>query len=100
LFENSEKYKRDFVCVDDICKLHEKMFDVDANGIYNVGTGKPSSFYQVGHAIASKYNAEIRYVPMPENLKGQYQEYTCANLDKLNSIVDMQWTDIKDYING
>jgi hypothetical protein len=36
---------------------------------------------------------------MPENLKGQYQEYTCANLDKLNSVVDMKWTKIEDYIN-
>lgn len=100
LFENSEKYKRDFVCVEDICRLHEKMFDVDTSGIFNVGTGVPASFQSVGSAIASKYNAEIRYIKMPENLKGQYQEYTCANLNKLNSVVDMQWTTIKDYING
>ena len=37
---------------------------------------------------------------MPDSLKGQYQEYTCANLDKLNSVVDMSWTSIEDYING
>lgn len=99
LFENSEKYKRDFVCVEDICKLQEKMFDVKKSGIWNVGTGTPTSFQTIGSAIANKYNAEIRYVPMPNELKGQYQEYTCANLDKLNSVVDMQWTNIKDYIN-
>jgi len=99
LFENSEMYKRDFVCVEDVCKLHEKMFDVNAKGIFNVGTGSPTSFQTVGSAIAHKYNADIRYVPMPEKLKAQYQEYTCANLDKLNSVVDMKWTNIKDYIN-
>lgn len=99
LFENSEKYKRDFVCVEDICKLQEKMFDVDAKGIFNVGTGRPVSFQTVGSAIANKYDADIRYVSIPDNIKGQYQKYTCANLDKLNSVVDMKWKSIEDYIN-
>lgn len=100
LFDNSENYLRDFVCVNDIARLHEKMFDVKESGIYNVGTGRPISFAKVAECIAKKYNAKINTIPMPENLKGQYQEYTCANLDKLNSVVDMQWTNIEDYING
>jgi ADP-L-glycero-D-manno-heptose 6-epimerase len=100
LFENSDQYLRDFVCVDDLCKLHEKMFNVDQNGIYNAGTSKPCSFESVGRAIAKKYSADIEYIPMPENLKTQYQKYTCANLDKLNSVVEMQWTNIEDYINA
>jgi ADP-L-glycero-D-manno-heptose 6-epimerase len=99
LFENSKDFKRDFVCVEDICRLQEKMFNVDKNGIYNVGTGVAESFETVGKAIANKYNADIEYIPMPENLKLQYQSYTCANLDKLNSVVDMQWKNIEDYIN-
>jgi hypothetical protein len=37
---------------------------------------------------------------MPENIKSQYQKYTCANLTNLNSVVDMQWIKIEDYING
>lgn len=100
VFENSDKYLRDFVCVEDICRLQEKMFDVNASGIFNVGTGTATSFETVANAIANKYKAGINYIPIPENLKGQYQEYTCANLDKLNSVVDMQWTTIEDYING
>ena len=99
LFNNSNNYLRDFVCVDDICKLHEKMFDVKDSGIYNVGTGKPVSFQTVANCIAEKYGAEIKTIDMPENLKSQYQEYTCANLDKLNSIVDIEWKNIEDYIN-
>ena len=100
LFENSENYKRDFVSVEDICVLQEKMFDVKESGIWNVGTGVATSFDTVGRAIAKKYGADIRYIPMPDDLKGQYQEYTCADLTKLNSIVDMKWISIEDYINA
>jgi ADP-L-glycero-D-manno-heptose 6-epimerase len=100
VFEDSDAYLRDFVCVDDICRLHEKMFDVDQSDIFNVGTGNPVSFETVAHTIANKYNAGITYIPIPENIKSQYQKYTCANLTKLNSVVDMQWIKIEDYING
>jgi len=99
VFQLSEHYKRDFVCVEDICKVHEKMLTVDASNIYNVGTGVAESFETVAQAIAKKYNAKIKYIPIPENIKNQYQKYTCANLDKLNSVIDMDWKNIKDYIN-
>jgi ADP-L-glycero-D-manno-heptose 6-epimerase len=100
LFENSENFKRDFVSVEDICALQEKMFDVEESGVWNVGTGVATSFDTVGRTIAKKYGADIKYIPMPDALKGQYQEYTCANLDKLNSTVDIEWTNIEDYINA
>jgi ADP-L-glycero-D-manno-heptose 6-epimerase len=100
LFEGSDKYLRDFVCIDDICKLHEKMFDVDQSGVFNVGTSNPTSFETVAQTIAKKHTAGIHYIPMPDNIKSQYQEYTCADLTNLNSVVDMQWTNIEDYING
>lgn len=100
LFDGSKDFKRDFVCVEDICCLHEKMFNVNNNGIYNVGTGVAESFETVGRTIAKKYNANLEYIPMPENLKSQYQSYTCANLNKLNSVTSIQWKNIEDYING
>ena len=65
-----------------------------------VGTGNPESFETVAQAIAKKYNATINYIPIPDNIKNQYQEYTCANLNKLNSVIDMDWTSIKEYINA
>jgi ADP-L-glycero-D-manno-heptose 6-epimerase len=100
LFEDSDNYKRDFVCVEDICRVHEKMFDVDAKGIWNVGTGTATSFETVARVIAKKHNAAIEYVPMPDNLKNQYQKYTCANMELLNSTIDMKFIGIEDYING
>lgn len=99
LFENSDQYRRDFVCVEDLCTLHEKMFDVKQSGIFNAGTGKSISFETVGRTIAKKYYADIQYISIPEQLKFQYQKYTCADLTKLNSVVNMQWKSIEDYIN-
>lgn len=100
LFENSDQYKRDFVCVEDLCQLHEKMFSTNAKGIFNAGTGTATSFETVGRTIAKKYNANIEYISIPEELKSQYQKYTCANLNKLNSVIDHSWISIEDYING
>ena len=100
VFEKSDYYKRDFVCVEDICKVHEKMLKVDASDIYNVGTGNAESFENVAQTIAKKYNATINYIPIPDNIKNQYQEYTCADISKLNSVIDMEWVSIKEYINA
>jgi ADP-L-glycero-D-manno-heptose 6-epimerase len=100
LFENSDNYRRDFVCVDDVCKVHQLMFDTNTSGIWNVGTGNAVSFASVANAVANKYNATIELIPMPENLKGQYQAYTQANVDKLNSLIDIKWTSVEEYING
>lgn len=99
LFENSDQYSRDFVCVEDVCNVHEKMFNVKASDIFNVGTGRAVSFDTVGKCIAEKHRADIQYISMPENLKSQYQKYTCANLNKLNSVIQIDWIKIEDYIN-
>jgi ADP-L-glycero-D-manno-heptose 6-epimerase len=83
LFENSENYLRDFVSVEQVIKVHKHFFNVKESDIWNVGTGKPISFKDVAMEIAEKYNARIEYIPMPDSIKNQYQEYTCADLTKL-----------------
>lgn len=98
LFKNSDQYVRDFVAVEDVCKVHEKMFDVTQSGIFNVGTGNPVSFEKVAETVAAKYNAVIDYIDMPESLRSQYQSYTCADTRKLDAVIDMNWHDILDYI--
>ena len=38
---------------------------------------------------------------MPDHLKSQYQEYTCADNTKLhNAIAIRHWHTIEEYING
>ena len=100
LFEDSNNYRRDFVCVDDVCKVHEAMLDINSSDIYNVGTGRSVSFESVAQAIVNKHGGNIEYVPIPENIKSQYQEFTCAKMDKLNSVLDIDWINIEDYIHG
>lgn len=88
LFENSDKYLRDFVPVEHIVDIHQKFFNVKESGIWNLGTGRPTSFEDVARMIADKYNARIEYIPMPEHLEKQYQKYTCADLTKLNATLN------------
>lgn len=82
LFENSENYLRDFVPVEDICKTHIDFFGIKESGIWNIGTGKPKSFLDVALSIAPKDC--IEFIPMPQNLRDSYQEYTCADMTKTN----------------
>jgi ADP-L-glycero-D-manno-heptose 6-epimerase len=100
LFENSDKYLRDFIYVGDCCNIHRFMLTSKATGIFNVGTGVATSFQEIAELVAKKYNAKIEYIPMPETLKGQYQEYTCADISKLSSIVNINFTTPKEFING
>ena len=76
LFEGSDNFYRDFVCVDDI--VHLVLNNRKRSGIYDLGTSDPVSFQHVAECVAKKYNGEIEYVPFPDHLKGKYQDYTRA----------------------
>lgn len=88
LFENSQNYRRDFVPVEKVIEYHTKFFNIKESGIWNIGTGQAVSFENVARNIAVQYNAKIEYIPMPEHLKNQYQEYTCADLTKLHTTIN------------
>ncbi len=99
LFEKSEKYKRDFVSVNDVCEIHYRMLNLDCSGIYNVGTGQTTSFKDVADIIKSRSHCEIKEIPMPKELKGQYQKFTKANNSKLiEAIGDYKWETIEEYV--
>ena len=76
LFEGSDKFFRDFICVDDIIDI--VLNNEKGSGIYDLGTSNPVSFQHVAECVAEKYDGEIEYVPFPDHLKGKYQTYTCA----------------------
>lgn len=99
LFENSENYLRDFICVDDICKIHDQMLSVDESGIYNIGTGMATSFENVAKSISNKNNVPIEYIPMPEQLKSQYQKFTKADITKIQKHIDIKFKTVEEYVN-
>lgn len=76
LFEGSDKFLRDFICVDDIVDI--VLNNEKGSGIYDLGTSAPVSFQHVAECVAKKYGGEIEYIPFPDHLKGKYQTYTCA----------------------
>lgn len=81
--------QRDFVYVKDICKVicflmeHEKV-----SGLYNLGSGQARSFYDLAVAtfVAMDRMPQIEYIDMPETLRGKYQYYTKAEMQKLRSV--------------
>jgi len=100
LFKNSDQYKRDCVCVYDLVRIHEQMMEADTSGIFNLGTGTAVDVESVAKIIADKHDAKIEYIDMPDKLKGQYQEYTCADNSKLHNTIPIRnWMTVEDYIN-
>tara|TARA_B100001057_G_scaffold22028_2_gene20355 strand:+ start:984 stop:1814 length:831 start_codon:yes stop_codon:yes gene_type:complete len=100
VFEGSGKFKRDFICVEDVALMHEKMLDVDQSGIWNIGSGVATSFLQVAQVVANKYGAKIEEIPMPENIKAQYQKFTCADNDKLKKTIEHKCFSVGEWVNG
>jgi len=103
LFEGSENFHRDFIHVDDvITKFIDWMESPISWGVYNVGTGRATSFQQIAEWIAEKYNAKIEYVPMRGSIRKHYQEWTLANTTKTESNFayahDYEMTNLEDYI--
>ena len=84
IFENSENYIRDFIHVNQVLNIQFKFLLIPESGIWNIGTGKPKSF----KAVAEEIGDNIIEIPMPDNLKNSYQQYTCADLTKLNSTLN------------
>jgi ADP-L-glycero-D-manno-heptose 6-epimerase len=93
---------RDFVYVKDaveqIIYFYENM---DVSGLYNCGTGNARSWNDLIKALFTAMNIEpnIEYVDMPENLKGKYQYFTEANMDKIRATgFDHKFMSIEDGV--
>jgi ADP-L-glycero-D-manno-heptose 6-epimerase len=76
---------RDFVYVKDV--VAEILFFLDnpsKNGIYNCGTGHARSWVDLATAVFRAMGREpaIDFIEMPEELRGQYQYFTEADMAK------------------
>ena len=107
LFEGSGGYasgqqQRDFITVEDVAKVNLYFLDHrDRSGIFNVGTGRATSFNEVAAAVinacrgvegqsAATFEDHMRdgrivYMPFPPQLVGKYQSFTQADVSKLRA---------------
>ncbi|NDB79630.1 NAD-dependent epimerase/dehydratase family protein, partial [archaeon] len=93
LFEGSDRFLRDFICVDDIVNI--VLHNNEGSGIYDLGTGSPVSFQYVAELVAKKEGGKINTIPFPDHLKGKYQTYTCADMKWIG---DYKFKSIEDYL--
>ena len=83
------KQMRDFLYVEDAAKV-TVFFAIEnkkTNGIFNVGSGKASTWLELADAIfeSLKIEKKINFIEMPNFLKEKYQYFTCANLELLQN---------------
>ena len=81
--------KRDFVYVKDVARMTVEFLKNSAGGIYNIGTGQAASWNDLAHALFSALGKEpnIRYIEMPADLRGKYQSFTEAKMDKTHELL-------------
>ena len=78
--------KRDFIYVKDAVELTYYFLENHGkSGIFNIGAGAAKTWNELAEAIFSALGMEknIEYFDMPEILRGKYQYFTQADIDKL-----------------
>ncbi len=80
--------KRDFVSVKDcVDVLWWLMNNRQVTGIFNLGTGQARTWNDLIRAVFAALDrpATIDYIEMPEEIRGQYQYFTEARMEKLRA---------------
>lgn len=94
---------RDFVYIEDIVDV--MMFFMENKkepGIYNVGTGKARSFLDLTTTVfeSMKLDPKISFIDTPVDLRGRYQYFTEAKIEKLRKVgYNKEFTDLERGID-
>ena len=99
---------RDFIWVGDVVDVLLWLLDVPTvSGLFNLGTGTARTYLDLAHAVCDAIGVERRidFIDMPEALKGQYQSFTQAHMDRLRAAgYPGQFTSLEDgvrrYVQG
>jgi len=99
---------RDFVYVKDCVEVMWWLLENrDANGLFNVGTGKARTWNDLMQATFAAMNlpVQIEYIDMPPGLEEQYQYFTEAQMEKLPAagcpVTFRPLEDaVRDYVTG
>jgi ADP-L-glycero-D-manno-heptose 6-epimerase len=97
---------RDFVFVKDCVDIMWWLFEhPEIKGIFNLGTGQARTWNDLIYAVFSAMNIKpkIEYFDMPQDIRGQYQYFTEAKMDKLRATgcpVTFRFLEeaVKDYV--
>lgn len=102
LFDRSDKFYRDFICVEDVCRVQvEFIKNVKDSDIWNLGTGHAVSFEKVAEHVVKNYNGKLKYIMMPDELRRSYQYYTCSENKKLEDTIGKQeWITVKEFLKS
>ena len=71
------------------------------SGLYNLGTGKARSFYDLAAATFKAMGKEvnIEFIDIPEDIRDKYQYFTEANMNKLRAAgYDKEFTSLEDGV--
>lgn len=99
---------RDFVYVKDLVSVMVFLFKNDVeSGIYNLGTGKARSFYDLAQATFKAMDkiSNIEFIDIPIDIRDKYQYFTEAKMEKLKQAGynDNFYTleeGVKDYVQN
>ena len=93
---------RDFVYVKDVAKvILWLMSNRPESGLYNVGTGKARSFYDLADNTFKAMGLEtnIEFIDTPLEIRDKYQYFTEANMAKLRKVgYDEPFTSLEDGV--
>ena len=89
-YKNGEQ-KRDFVYVKDVVSVCQFFYDsfqkkrAAENGLYNLGTGKARTFYDLAKNTFDAMDKEVKisFIDTPKDIRDTYQYFTEADMAKL-----------------
>ena len=100
LFYGSENFFRDFVYIDDIVDINLKFLNSEKTGIFNAGSGRRNSFFNIAEEYKKYFEFDINYIEFPKELVGKYQKNTVANLTNLKNNISFESTSLSDGVSG
>ena len=77
---------RDFIYVKDVASIIDFLYNNSiTSGLYNVGTGKARTFYDLAKLTFKALNKEpeISFIDTPKDIRNKYQYFTEADMSKL-----------------
>lgn len=79
---------RDFIWVGDVVDVMVWLLEnPQVNGIYNCGTGQARTYLDLAYAVCDAVGCkrDVEFIDMPQNLRGQYQYFTQADMTCLKA---------------